>query len=294
MKWVIIFFFLCSSMLYGQNNFFSIDAGVLYLPEVMNDYSLTYSNLIITESNQDYYVGERRMIEADYTQTFSSSFGYFFQANIHFPLSKRLTIKTGLGLGYSVFERSEEQGEIRIGELLAIDTVFRNSVNGGPESCNCFTNSHLDVGVEIDAPTYDVLQLSIPLGLEYELIQNSVYFGLGVLFQTPLHARFRQDFTSIKRETVNGKTTCTFVLDRQENTVDNGIANLVINIRPEVRIRMTPQMSALVAVNYPLQPIWQNNTTPFFSETPSEEYRPLQINAGINYRFGGVENADTL
>jgi len=202
--YIFLFLLLLSNIVFGQQNNFSIEARVHYIPN--NDYAYTseFTSFVTREIVPD-SLWERT--------TFSNTLGRKNNYKIHlgaellghlnFNLSNRLSLKTGLGISLISFTRSIESAGVLIpiqGEaIISVDTLTSNST-----VINFNNNCDEIVNTNKTGNNLNNLQWGLSGNVKYQLSNNwGVKLGIQKDMNNVFLTRDESQFLFIEEDNLN-------------------------------------------------------------------------------------------
>ena len=292
MKFYLILILTFTSIsVFGQTVNFSLDGNAQYiLPETYQSEDGEISRTSIRVLNDS--LQERTTYNSTYTaiQEYTTKAGINVTGNIHIAITEKLNLKSGLGLSYLLFDsRPSVSWDPGNDEIINIDTISNaeQSIGGVLSQCDIFINNTGSSGPVKQEITHQLISLKIPIELEYTLLKDKFFVGVGGYLQTPLFTSVVSENHTIKMEEINGQTVCEPEKVVNKNTTGSSFSDLQIGIGGNFTYMFSKKIGFKVGVTKDINNIF-NNPVSVFALTTNGVFKPLKFSFGFRYRFGGA------
>ncbi len=278
---------LFNTNLIGQRVSFEIVGKVGYMNDqsyqTVREFDAT-SHLVL---NDTMYLRTRGVIRSVNLTTYSAKLGYEIQGRVTISLSERFSLRTGLGLNYTAFSIGKESmGFEWISTTQdTIERVAGTGIGGGISLCDVYDNSSVDVGDINRDLQNQIINLTIPLELGFEVIPGKLRTHVGVFFQTPVLTISKNESLILKREMMNGEYRCRFEKIENENRSGDGFNNLQFGLSASVQYEFFKGIGVEIGVSKAMSSVFVNEV---YQSTFSRNgvFKPFIISAGFSYKFG--------
>lgn len=252
----------------------------------------SYEAFSITRLDDTTVIRKYRNITQENEKDYFANTGYEINGLFTIKLSERLSLRTGLGLNYGTYSIGSYTNWIS-SDVISMDTVYDEI--GDPfidieSPCDCFENSSSDVSGGLDRRTHQqLLNLSIPLDIGYDIIPGKLSVRGGAYFQTPLYAAASQQRLDVEMTTTDDMTKCKWVIIEDKTTALHGIRNFQWGVSTWATYELLPGVRVELGVRQQINDMYVMEDNQSF-RLNGNSYRPLTFSAGVSYRlFEGVE-----
>lgn len=211
-------------------------------------------------------------------------------------LSDRFSLRTGIGLNYGSY-RLTSVGESFGSTLISIDTVYSPvsipNPGGSSTACDCYENTYSDVSADYDPDLHQqMLNLSMPAELGYDIIPDKLTIRGGAYFQTPLYAGSSQEYITVEKNIVEEMVKCRWVKLEDKTTALSGISNFQWGVSAWASFEVLPSLRLEVGVRQQVSDMYVKQEDRFFTNEDNS-YKPFSFSVGLNYRlYKGVQDKD--
>lgn len=200
-------------------------------------------------------------------------------------LSERFSLRTGLGFNYGTYSIGRSTDGVS-SEVYKVDTIYQEISDPGIGSgsvCDCYENSSSDVSAGLDRRTHQqLLNLSIPLDIGYDIIPGKLSIRGGAYFQTPLYAAASNQRLSLEMTTTEDMTKCKWVIIENKTTALHGIRNFQWGVSAWATYEVLPRVWVEVGVRQQVNDMYVREEYQDFS-FDNNSYKPLTFSAGVSY-----------
>jgi hypothetical protein len=160
---------------------------------------------------------------------------------------------------------------------------------GGLNECDCFENAFSDVSQGISNRKHqEMINLSIPADIGYDIIPGKLSIRAGAYFHTPLYAATERSYVTIEMSTAEDMTKCKWVRVDEKNTATAGISNFQWGVSSWLDYKILPNLRLELGVRQQMSDVYVNEEYQFYTFN-SNSFKPLTFSAGLSYRlFKGV------
>jgi hypothetical protein len=275
LKCLVILLTICSSTI-AQD--YSISAGVLSSFEASSQ-SFRFSTFTSRIFFEDFYVETIQESTSSNTITYTPEIGFYVNLYHHIPISKNLTLNTGIGINKFALSSTSSIQQFQ-SNIISQDTIFESiEPTIFSSTCDIFTNSISDFspqqGIDID-----LLYLTVPLHLQYAVTPK---YGLraGAIFKTPIYTQSIQEIISLFTEELDNITECTYVLQQQNNTSGGDYNNIGLDLYLGAIFKPVDYLSIDLSITSSTQNLFHHGlTTQGFNELGN--FKPIQIGLGMS------------
>ncbi|HSF90537.1 MAG TPA: outer membrane beta-barrel protein [Saprospiraceae bacterium] len=256
-----------------------------------------YTKLDSFDASSDIRLDDTTVIRRYYhfisenTKDYLARTAYEINGLFSIKLSERVSLRTGLGLNYGTYSIGSSSN-FSISDVISIDTVYdeEDPIFVGSQ-CDCYENSSSDVSAGLDRRTHQqMLNLSIPLDIGYDIIPGKLSIRGGAYFQTPLYAAASQKRVTVEMTTTGDMTKCKWVVIENKTTALHGIRNFQWGVSAWATYEVLPRLQLELGVRQQVNDMYVREEYQDFS-FDNNSYKPLTFSAGVSYRLfeGGVE-----
>jgi hypothetical protein len=270
-KQVIYLIFLSTMVanVKAQDIHFSLHANLLYLNSKSYFQQQSDSTTFIRFVNDSTAIRQRGFSESSSQQDYNGGPGFSLGAKIHFQLSDRFSIVTGLSTVYNRFRKETDLLFSKF-TIASSDTISYFWIHNPNFHCDEYENNIQDLGSIPRGTLFNMLFLNIPFELNYTIIPGKLHLTGGVFLQTPLHVKASFSYVSIEHKMTGGKTICKYI---------------VRELSGALAYQMTDHVKLNIAARQTIQNVFTNSNNTF-SNSGSVDYNPVQFSMGIEYSFG--------
>lgn len=288
----VLLLFLCLSQLGAQNlrpeislsaDYYIVDIKP-YRTEV-NSRSVTYLNdtTLIYTSGVRYYLYESKL-----DSTLSPELKFQFNKN----LSSRLSINFGMGMNYYSYRKHRNTIDSEFVPNGIVDTVIYNiSAGNNPpslySSCDQVLNSYSDVNIPDKLPSHKIFNLIVPLSTEFEVLDDFLWYGVGVTLISPLAFRKRTFKVSYDREVINGETICSYSLNEELIKSASGFNPMLLDINSYISFKLRSSLFLDMTFSKLLISPFSEDSISWLDA--SATHTPLSVGLGLTYRFNTLK-----
>ena len=220
------------------------------------------------------------------TKDYLARTAYEINGLFSIKLSERVSLRTGLGFNYGTYSIGSSSN-FSISDVIRIDTVYDKEddpiIIGS--LCDCYENSSSDVSAGLDRRTHQqLLNLSIPLDIGYDIIPGKLSIRGGAYFQTPLYAAASNQRVDLEMTTTEDMTKCKWVIIENKTTALHGIRNFQWGVSAWATYEVLPRVRVEVGVRQQVNDMYVIEDYQDFS-FDNNSYKPLTFSAGVSYRF---------
>ena len=265
------------------DDYLTHDTGVQFSSIDLND-----STVIRTYS--EYFL--------DNTTEYEPIPGYDLNGLFTIKLSNRFSLRTGIGLNFGSMVVGASY-KFTDGDVIRVDTLPK-SINpdfpGGDNVCDCYENSYFDVSGGVDRRIHqEMINLSIPADIGYDIIPGKLSIRGGLFFQTPLYAATKRDYIDLLRATIGDTTKCKYVKETEKNTATTGVSNFQWGASAWITYQIIPQWQIEVGARKLVNDMFVKEEYQYFTYD-NNSFKPLTFSAGLSYRLykGMPENQALL
>jgi len=224
----------------------------------------------------------------DITNDYISNTGYEVNGLFTIKLSDRFSLRTGLGVTFGSYSIGSVF-DIRDEVILKVDTVYQEKPEIGPgigsSLCDCYENSYADVSLGNNRRIHqEMINLSMPADLGYDIIPGKLSIRAGMFFQTPLYAAAKREYIDIEMTTMGDTTKCRYVKKTEKNTAATGVSNFQWGVSSWISYKILPQLQLEIGARKHVNDMYVKEEYQFFSND-NNSFKPLTFSAGVSYRL---------
>ncbi len=264
--------------LYGKVNYLSQDE----VKSVQQFDSYGYSLMPLEDSM---YIRYHYNITNESKKIYSPKIGFEAGSNMAFQLSRRISLRTGIGLNYLSF-KMETQFINTDFVLLGTDTVeLTPIIPTFYHPCDTILNSYSDLGPLQNGTEQSLLNLKIPLELDYNLISDKLFLRAGGYLQTPILSLTEREYITTESEMKEGKKICKYVKVTERNTSGNSLNHLQFGVMASVSYVCFKNFGIDLGIAQDLSNTFTKDEYQIYPIN-GDQYKPLKLSLGIEFKIG--------
>ncbi len=277
---VIFTSFICINFLSGQTNKFSITARTNFLQTQAYQTTYQYQSNFASPLNSQQWLEQLVNVSVTNKREYEPKLGFEVFGLFTIRISNKIALRTGLGLNYTSLNIMGGAIDSEF-DVIRQDTVPAREFTS---SCNVYENSISDLGEIKRGVDLSIFNLIVPIGLQYQFINNKINLEIGAVLQTPLISNAKSEAFRIEREESPNGNKCTFVKikrnDGSGNSLQNSQIGGMVNVHYSIlnNIRLELGVRQMFSSQF-VKEEWQ--TFPITRDL----LRPLILSIGINYGF---------
>ena len=292
MKFILLLslFVLCLTSVEGQQ--FSITGKLNYIQDDEHQYTDQYMGyeFPVMMLNDSMYIRTNYLYTTTYERLYTPDFGGEITGKVAFELFDNLSLRSGLGLNYMSFGIDSKHISTTY-EYLGMDTLKISSGTPGIISfgCDSFKNSYSDIAPLKKGITQQLLNLVIPLELEYNLLHHRLFLRGGAYLQTPIYSSTDNESIRIESEVTNGIEICEYVKVENHNTSGNSLNHLQFGATANLAYRLSNSLNIELGISKDLSNTFSKEEYQIYP-LKGDEFKPLKFSLGIEYFFNHSYN----
>lgn len=231
---------------------------------------------ILSELNSNY----------DVSFSYKSKITYELEANINFPIYRKASIQTGIGLNWLSFKRTYDITNYQSTVLQEGDTISYDwtNNNGNLLICDRYVNEEVFDERE-DGERYSVLHLTIPISIKYPIGNTKFAVKAGVYLQTPIFSQVSRDYIRRETEQTPTEVICTYILETTKDRTGQRVGDLQLGCHAELEYKLLEKLSASIRFSNNISSLL-NNDSSTIQTISGDKFLPMRISGGLSLYLG--------
>lgn len=280
---ISVFIIAGSSFSHGQQISFHLNAGA-------NSYNsgsqVEYTEYFFTRSLQ---INDSTSITQYGPRTFSESFtfspeaGHEIGLTAEIQLKKRLKVIAGIGTQFVKIDHTSQFTDIDFIPVIT-DTLIVRIIDSSPfGGCSFTINSPADLPDPDRDPELALLDLSIPVQIEYAIIPDKLDLNLGAIIQTPLLAKATYENLYLHRTYYPGEIVCEYRIKEYEYAALKNLNNIKFNLQAMVKYELFTGVKVYAALRQMLSNTFDVHVNDFRRKY---QFKLQGYSFGVSYMLG--------